>query len=153
MTVSMNVSLDELNKFARTFASKGFKVKVGIMGSKAHSKHKGSNVSNAEIGMTHEYGSFSKHIPMRSFLRMPLFMKTTRIITIIGARALGYLIKGNKKQIFVELGIICEQVIHEAFATHGFGQWAPRKVSGDGHPLLWKTGQLQRSITSQVTNK
>jgi hypothetical protein len=149
MTVSVNIRLDELNKFARTFSEAGWKVKVGVMGSKATKKHSGS--TNAAIAIAHEFGSFEKHIPARSFLRMPLFVKTAKIITTVGARALGYLLKGNKKSIFIELGITCEAIIQEAFNSGGFGFWLPRKIYGDGHPLLWKTAQLRRSVSSTVT--
>lgn len=71
-----------------------YSVKVGIIGEKAHQKHEGGNLTNAELGAVHEFGAtinvtskmrgYFYHrwgiqksnkpivIPTRSFLRMPL---------------------------------------------------------------------------------
>lgn len=75
-----------------------YSIRVGIIGEKAKEKHKGSDLTNAELGAIHEFGctiavtpkmraflhSIDIHlrpetttivIPTRSFLRMPLLSK------------------------------------------------------------------------------
>jgi len=57
---------------------------------------------------------------------------------------------------FAQLGIVCEAAIQEAFATRGFGLWAPLSrmtISRKGHDMILRqTGQLARSISSRVEN-
>ena len=151
--------MTELNKFVKTLNEGKFVVRVGIMGNKAANIHKGSKMTNADIGAIHEFGSYSDKIPARSFLRMPLFQKSKQIINEVGKRALSWLLKGNKKQILIELGKSCEGVIQDAFNSGGFGSWIPlkettikRKIGQNTQPLI-NTSQLRRSITSQVIKK
>lgn len=173
---SANLEFDftGLNNFVRLMDSAGkFVVKVGIFGNKnargatspTPAKNGGlrkvfkvpSTKTNAEIGLIHEIGMPSQGIPQRSFLRMPLQMKTKEILAdaFIGAPEL--LRQGNIKAILARLGIACEKWIQLAFASGGFGQWKPDsqftvKMKGSAAPLI-DTAQLRRSIASQVTEK
>jgi phage gpG-like protein len=163
---SLTYDLDDLNRFAKA-VSKDYRVKIGILGSKDMRKEDGQ--SNASIGLVHEFGSFSRNIPPRSFLRMPLRIKSTKIIESLAKTTLKLLGVGNYKQVFKNLGIKCEEIIEEAFDTSGWGAWAPnthktvmsktpsklkqklrrlgQKITGK--PLI-DTGALRRSITSKV---
>jgi phage gpG-like protein len=153
---SLHYDFNALNKFTRTLADKGWRVKVGIMGGNTKRR---DGLSNADIGAVHEYGSVSRNIPARSFLRMPLFVKSANIINQVGKRALKWLIEGNKKQVLVDIGIACEGAIQDAFNSGGFGAWKslkPSSVRGkiqhNPQPLV-NTNQLRRSITSKVERK
>jgi phage gpG-like protein len=166
LKASISYNLDGLDKFALA-VSKKYRVKLGILGNKDSRKEEGN--SNATIGAVHEFGSFTKKIPRRSFLRLPLSLKSNRIIMALAKTTLKLLAIGNYKQIFVNLGIECEKIIQEAFETSGWGNWPPDKYKTimaktpmrlikkltklgkkiTGRPLI-DTGQLRRSITSKV---
>ncbi|TDE17711.1 hypothetical protein [Dyadobacter psychrotolerans] len=148
--------------------------KVGIMGSDATALHKesvtkyntetgkpyktaGSStyLTNAELGVIHEFGSASRNIPIRSFLRMPLMEKSKEIVKMLGNKDVMDLIKkGEVVQVFRLIGLKGEQIVDRAFQTQGFGHWPALKpqtvdAKGSSSPLI-DTGQLRRSITSTV---
>ena len=155
---SVEYDFKGLNDFARGL-SKNFSVKVGILGNKTSRDDEKGSSTNAEIGLAHEVGSFKKNIPARSFLRMPLFVKSSQILKDAQYRILELLAKGNMKQIFTNLGVACETQIGEAFGSQGFGTWAPlqeksieRKIGQNPNPLV-NTSQLRKSITSKVMEK
>lgn len=161
---------NSLNEFVRGLKS-GMVVNVGIFGSKAaradmakpvahgtaesirhkdRSYKKSAGITNAEVGFIHEFGSFSRHIPQRSFLRMPIFTKADQILAyVIKSGALKKLKEGKMIEVLADLGIACEAAIGQAFASSGWGSW--KSVKRGGSPLV-DTGQLRRSIASTVTN-
>lgn len=113
--------------------------------------------TNADIGLIHEMGSRSMHIPRRSFLDMPLTMKMPEYAAKFGQDLMKAIDEGNLKPAFVNLGIKGEQVVQLAFSSRGFGIWpsnAPYTIAkkGSSQPLI-DTAQLRRSITSDVITK
>lgn len=138
---------------------KGFpSVKVGIMGSQASAEHKGTNKTNVQIGFLNEFGSISQHIPARSFIRMPLQLYLSEYLRKKKALSQEEFTKaieeGKENEFAAKVGLVAEEVIQDAFATRGFGNWAPnapRTIAekGSDSPLI-DTGQLRRSITSKV---
>lgn len=162
---------NSLNTFIRSLNS-GMVVNVGIFGNKttradlskpvphgtanairfgnrSYAPDKGG-ITNAEVGFINEFGSNKRHIPARSFLRMPIFQKADQILAyVIKAGALKKLKEGKMIQVLADLGIACEAAIGQAFASGGWGSWAANKRGGS--PLV-DTGQLRRSIASTVTN-
>ncbi len=172
MSIGVEYDLTGLHHFVRLMDSAGkFVVKVGIFGNKtargaierdkkkhAHVK-KGSHVTltNAELGLIHEMGSKVRHIPARSFLRMPLSVKSKEILADAFKGAPELLRKGQIRMILARLGIACEKWIQIAFATRGFGTWLPDNLDtirrkGSAEPLI-DSGQLRRSVSSQVTER
>ena len=169
---NLKYDFTDLNRFVRLMDSAGkYVVKVGIFGNKttrgATSPNKAKNgglrkvfkvpqvKTNAEIGFLHEFGSESGTIPMRSFLRMPLAIKSKEILADAFKGAAELLAKGQIKQILARLGVACEKQIQLAFASSGFGQWKPDApltvaIKGSSTPLI-DTAQLRRSIASQVS--
>lgn len=158
--------LDRLNIFANALAGRG-RIQLGIFGNKSsrgdagaarksggHKVAKGSvsGTTNAEVGMVMELGSVTRKIPPRSFLRMPIRLNSEKIMgdadyTLLAE--VGGLLKFLKK-----VGIAAENVVQQAFASRGFGNWKPLKEStvarkGSDSPLI-DTGQLRRSISSRV---
>lgn len=141
-----------LDAFVKGLTS-GYIVKVGIMGRK-NNRNDGSGQTNADIGFIHEFGT--SKIPKRSFLRFPLFFKSSRILKEIAqdvtVKNLG---KGDMIQILKDLGIACERAILDAFGTGGWGYWqrnAPSTIKrkGSAQPLI-DLGFLRKSISSEVT--
>jgi len=157
--VSDNFDLSALKQFA-TDLTKKYRVQVGIFGNKDARKQGES--TNAYLGSIHEFGWPPSGIPPRSFLRMPLSVKSKEILAqAAGADLTRALLRGDLKLVMKRLGVACEKVVQEAFATRGFGTWRPDKPAtvrrkhnapGDDSPLI-DTGQLRRSITSRVVEK
>lgn len=138
---------------------KGFpSVKVGIIGDKATQEHKGTHKTNAEIGFLNEFGSHTRRIPPRSFLRMPLQLYLHSYIkekkSLSKEEFIKSLRNGTQEQFAKKVGIVAEEVVQDAFRTRGFGNWAPNapytiEQKGSDSPLI-DTGELRRSISSEV---
>lgn len=147
----------KLNAFVECLRS-GHIVKVGIMGQKSMNRKdkdgKQSTMTNADVGFIHEFGQ-PPHIPMRSFLRMPLFMKSDRILKEVAQDAMvKKLGSGDMIQVLKDLGVACVRAILDAFDTRGFGHWkanAPLTVKrkGSSQPLI-DLGFLRKSIDYEV---
>lgn len=130
-----------------------FSVRVGILGS-TNQREEGEQ-TNAEIGLLHEYGSITKNIPARSFLRMPLQEKQKELQKYMTSRDWeNILINDEIKKELELLGIYAEEIIDDAFDTKGFGKWKPNSArtiaeKGGDKPLI-DTQELRKSITSEV---
>ena len=158
MIPTMHYDLSLLNNFVTGLGeAKQYQVKVGILGSKVNRKDGSKGGTNAEIGARHEWGSFTERIPQRSFLRMPLFSKGKQIIELTQKAGRQQLWEGKMKLFLQKLGVACEQIIGEAFASGGYGQWKPlaeSTIEMKGHArILIHTRQLERAITSAVVKK
>lgn len=131
------------------------KTRVGILGSKASADH-GDGMTNVEIGSIHEFGSISRNIPARSFLRIPLEEHIWEWVKKNKDRYNELLETGSVEKWYVALGFEAERIVDEAFTTSGYGKWQALKPitikrKGSAMPLI-DTGQLRASITSQVIN-
>ena len=112
--------------------------------------------SNVAIAFKHEMGSFSENIPQRSWLRMPIKVKSK---DIAGNAAIA--IKKNLTNpkgvdiVAKSIGAAGLGVIQEAFDTKGFGQWKPNALStviakgGKNTPLIDKA-ELRQAVTFSV---
>lgn len=152
-----------------------WRVKVGCLGGgKAGRWGPGSGVmNNPSLGAVHEFGSKLRHIPARSFLRVPLLLKLPERIDQIGRDVWRSLVlnRGLTEALRL-LGVLGEQIVQEAFATGGFGQWAPlspryarwkmaftrqrARKAGLGPvqiAILILSAQLRKSVTSRVVFK
>lgn len=159
--------LAKLNKFVKELSAtcRDYSVKIGIFGNKAPRKK--GEVTNPELGAIHEFGL--GHNPKRSFLRMPLEMKSDEIVAQVKTGDnWKNLQKGKPLPVLVDLGHACEAIIMMAFDTRGFGTWRPNFIStverktarlskaqrriqgGYSNSPLIDTGQLRRSVTSKV---
>lgn len=125
-------------------------VKVGILGDKSARDGK---TSNAAIGAAHEYGT--TELPIRSFLRTPLNDHLSEYLQNAGAfdpATFKDIIKeGSILNWVKKIGVVAEQVVQEAFASGGFGQWKPSNMDHKKvKQTLIETQQLRNSITSKV---
>lgn len=143
--------LDEVIKQLRD----GYTIRVGILGGDG-SKERGDNMDMAGLGAVHEFGSITKNIPARSFLRMPLEEHLTDALKNRSAgNDFEYYLKENKlKQWYNQIGLACLRIILSAFKTAGWGKWAKNspytvKQKGSSNPLV-DTGALERSISYEV---
>lgn len=170
-TTEIKSDLGELKNLLKQLGTDNY-ARVGILGAKAGEKHKEaeghgktrksskteSPFTNAEIGIVQEFGSLSRGIPARSFLRMPIEEKKKELVRFMGTPLVKRLItQGEYKKVFKLLGIKAEEIVQEAFATRGFGKWLPLSqrtidAKGSDAPLI-DTGQLRRAITSDVVGR
>ncbi len=149
--MSTRYNMSKLQIFVKSLDDKHH-VQIGIFGNKANRK-KGV-ATNAELGAIHEFGSFSRGIPARSFLRMPVSTQSTQIIKETTGSSKGLVASGKIVLLLKRLGTACENAIQRAFESRGFGTWAPDKPAtvrrkGSDSPLI-DTAQLRRSIASRV---
>lgn len=179
--LSVTLNLDKLQKLKEELGKK-YATRVGVLGQKtnrvpmltgeSHERYKlrvqkllrekkisesNDSKTNAEIGLIHEMGSLSLHIPRRSFLEMPLQLKMPNYFNVFANQLMKSLEDGNIRPAYVNLGIKGEQIVQLAFASRGFGQWQPNAESTierkkSSSPLI-DTAQLRRSITSDVVTK
>lgn len=169
----VKADLTEMYKLMRMLKT-DYTVRIGIIGSKASKSH-GENLTNAELGTFHEFGSKDgKHPPQRSFLAMPIGTKLN-----FNQESMKEMRKTLFKQLFLKkapedfykaLMSKALEIVENAFATAGFGEWKPlaartyaqrsknlpKSVTKRSltywfnHPILTDTGQLRRSISGKI---
>lgn len=132
------------------------RTRVGLFGEDAQ---RTDGKSNPEIGLFHEqpkdveFGSTVRKLPQRSFLRMPLMTQLTpkRLAEIPWLEIIQ---RRGAKQALKLLGIVGEEVVQEAFATGGYGNWpalAPSTVAKKGSSaILIDKAEMRKAITSIV---
>ena len=135
---------------------KNYITKVGILGTKNNARGN-SEGTNSFIGAVHEFGSITRNIPQRSFLKVPLTDKIPGKLKEIGQNFFDSITKENIRGNFKNLGIIAENIVQQAFSTKGFGKWKENiestiKRKKSASPLI-DTGELRKSITSKVETK
>lgn len=147
----MNPSLDtrSLQKLIRMLNQPTPYARVGILGGGTRADGK----TNAEIGAKHEFGD--EKTPKRSWLQMPITEKMSEKLDnsgVLSEAGLKRIMAEGKLNLWVaQFGILGEQCILEAFDTGGFGQWKPSVMTMKTNwQTLVETGQLQRSVTSDV---
>ncbi len=105
--------------------SNKYTVKIGILGDKNIRESKDGSNSNATIGAAHEFGS--AHLPIRSFLRMPLseyFPKKLEASGILDNDAIEEAIKEKSfRSLTKKVAVMAVATVLEAFNTGGFGKW------------------------------
>jgi hypothetical protein len=126
--------------------------RVGVLGSKDH-RGQGAENSNATIGARHEFGT--EDLPVRSFLRMPIteklqaYLEESRAFT---PDVLEQVIREGSIGSWMEkVGATAERIVADAFATGGFGLWAPSNMEHKKvHQTLIETQQLRNAIVSEL---
>lgn len=143
---------------------RGMRARVGVLGDSGkntRSDDEGmSPITNAELGVIHEFGSESRNIPPRSFLRMPIEEKKDSLVRGIRKSTVfrGHVESGNIEKAMETVGVLAEAIVQEAFETKGFGQWpakAPATQAQSQNPdqPLIESGQLRKAITSDAVKE
>lgn len=156
---------------------KSKRVQVGVLGGKdarSGDESEGYVPGNAEIGLIHEFGVIGgkspfvvpgqskepskqggRSLPERSFLRMPIISRLPLAIMKEGKqRWRDSIIRDGVVITLKRLGVMAEGLVHDAFATGGFGTWPKlskytiRKKGSAA--ILIDTAQLRQAITSRV---
>lgn len=158
MKSNMNIKLDMsgLEKL-KSALKNNYEIRVGILGGDSNRDDE-EGLTNAELGVIQEFGSATKNIPPRSFLRMPLETKAKEISKWLQRQDWEEaLTEDELLTLLSKLGLKAENIVDDAFASAGFGQWAALKPAtiakkGSDAPLI-DTGELRRSISSDVFEK
>jgi hypothetical protein len=146
-----------LENMIKALGDKAPIIRVGILGANGRSQAgKKGAPSNALIGAWHEFGTVK--MAARSFLRMPLIDRLDKDLEKAGAfdeDVLKEVVKNKSTLPWArKVATMAEGIIAEAFATGGFGKWAPLKPSTLARKknlqILVETQQLRNSITSEV---
>lgn len=173
----VGINLDGLDEMIRGFGG-NFYTRVGVIGGDAGKPHPQAKtvhqksgktkrvadkaapatMTNAEIGVIHEFGSVSGKIPARSWARFPLEFKAKEFLRFLGSSTIkGYVEKGQIKKVFQAMGVEAEGIIQDAFSSGGFGHWQKNAQStidakGSSAPLI-DIGEFRKSISSDVVEK
>lgn len=141
-----------LSKLNRTAIQVGLPTRTGA------GIHADSNMTMAEIGMVHEYGT--EKIPQRSFIRqgisahrpaIELGLRMCLIDAVTHLKSVQFLDKA-----FNRVGAETIGYIYQQFKISGSPSWEPlspytiaqRRLASD--TPLWDTGQLVQSLTWEV---
>lgn len=138
--------------------AKKMKVEVGIHeaeGLTVYVNEDGEQESTVvEVGAKHEYGS--ENTPLRSFLRMPFFVKSKELEKTLETQF--RLVAEEGKPASDALGIVglkAQQISQDAFTNGGYGNWtplSPTTIEEKGSSqILIDTGALGQSITWKVS--
>jgi hypothetical protein len=172
----VKLNIDKLESIQHALKAR-FVTEVGILGSKAGSRKNitttkagvrkaGKNYTaqtNAEIGLLHEKGSLTQHLPRRSFLLQPLQQKAEGLLAI--KKKLWEAFTDPKTdqtlprlhKAYKNLGIMAERIISAAFKSGGFGKWPDitdqTKKRKKSSAILIDSRQLERSISSRVVGQ
>lgn len=147
----MRVDFDNSGfKVIREALKDSYKTRVGLLGQDGAKNRDG--MTNAEIGRIHEFGSITRHIPRRSWLRKPL---EENIMKWVKSHAEDYKIlmeKGDLKKWYSALGLEAEKIIQEAFASgYDWKPLSPKTIAKKkSDKILIDTSELRRSVSSQV---
>mgnify|MGYP004547983203 CR=1 FL=1 len=162
MTFKTDLDIKGLNNLLSGLKQE-LKVKVGVLGGK-EKKRKGEEEAPtlAFVGQIQEFGSVSKKIPKRSFIREPLQKHLKKKVEQNKDKIKKAIFdnvnnKVDVKKAYELLGIIAQSIIQESFHNKNDGKWPRNKPStiarkGFDNPLI-DTGRLSKSITYKVVKK
>lgn len=160
--IDADINFKGLKNLAKEI-SKKYSIKVGLLANHGGSDAvEGTDMDLASLGLLMEYGSEDGKIPARSFLEMPIVLKSDEILKTVKAdwtvEEINYFIKEGKLDLLSRaymMGVGAVDVIQDAFESKGFGNWAENRPStikkkGSSMPLI-DTGNLRRHIVAEVT--
>jgi len=144
-----------LQSLFKALQESNLSVKIGILAEKdartlQSPLDEGKNMSNATIGMIHEFGM---GVPQRSFLRKPIQEQFQKYLQGSGAfdeKSARDVVKGKSLLPWVKkFGVIGVRIVNDAFDS-GY-DWQPSNMKYKTvHQTLVESQQLRNSITFQV---
>lgn len=126
-------------------------VKIGLPKGTSGSYENGLSV--IQVGAIHEYGSPSRNIPARSFLRMPMFVNRDKIKKMIFTEFIK--VKNQKTSVseaLNRLGAYGEGLSKASFRDNNWSPLKPATIKAKGNkgnPLI-NTKQLRDSIIYKI---
>lgn len=151
------INVKGLDSIIRALKKKPPVTRVGILGSDAARSSTSGGLTNDEIGRAHEYGSFARGLPERSFLRMPVTEKLEIAMENSGAlkeTTIDKIIKaGSVIPWMQKVAVLAHNIVLGAFDSGGYGKWPKWKnenYQSKTGKILMDTTQLRNSITYEV---
>jgi len=153
------IEVKGLEQLLKALKQKPVSGKIGVLGNSSREAKKGGSTTNATVGAVHEYGAPARNIPQRSFLRIPIMenlekeLEKSELLEEDTFKQV--LIVGNVKPWMKQVMLCAEAVVDDAFETSGHGKWPAwkdPKYHNEGGMILVDSGQLRRSITSEVSD-
>lgn len=170
------VDFRRLSKLIEEWDDK-YSIKVGIIGDTAYQTHEHTNLTNADLGAIHEFGTVNT--PRRSFLADSILTNEGKraIIkeVVSNNEAIAELMKKptgdeydtayreavkkvvNPETVANQIAIAALNRVQEAFTNDGYGKWKPttersrkHRYGSPDNPTLVDTGQLRDSISFEV---
>lgn len=128
-----------------------YKAQVGLFPETAYRENKRGITDNVSLGFQHEFGNPETKLPERSFIRGPLMTHLGPSLTVDWFSRIARL---GAKRTVASLGRAGVDIIQEAFATGGFGTWAPLKPRTiqrkKSDRILIEHGEMRDAVTSKV---
>ncbi len=132
------LKIDKLRNVMKMLSKKPPQARIGIF----------NDAKQAAIGAAHEFGTST--LPVRSFLRVPLTEELYKRVTSeakFSKDDLANVVKTKSMRPWTEaVAKVAKDLVDDAFATGGFGKWAPTKQA-TGHAILVETGALRDSVS------
>jgi hypothetical protein len=152
------------------FINSNAQVKVGILSNSAHETDSGEFFGMAELGAVHEFGSKSRNIPPRSFLRSTISNRMDDFESYINSNrvAIGKAIaEKGEEEVLNNIGSWWVTAVEDTFEAQGPGWKAlnpkykkqkenklkksiKNKKIAPNAQILMTTGALRRSIAHEV---
>lgn len=144
------VNVKPLEKLLKALKAKPVFGRIGILGK---DQRQGEEVTNAEVGAFHEFGT--SQLPVRSFLRIPITERLNKELVKAGGvdeDTMKEVVRtGTVVPWIKKILIVAEGIVIDAFDTGGFGKWPPSNMANKtNHQTLVETAQLRNSITTEV---
>lgn len=144
-----------MKKIVKEMFGVGKVAHVGIQGDEAAAEHEGSELSNVQLGMVHEFGAPEVGIPERSFLRDTFDDNEEKYARMLD-RGAKKILGGQSNQDTV-VGLVGEQMVSDMKRRINEGIDPPNEdatvaAKGSSKPLI-DTGALKNSITYKVTDE
>lgn len=135
-------------------------VRVGVLSAGMHQTENGEPIDIGTLAAVHEYGSMTRGIPERSFLRSTYHGRMEDFLAFVDTnkRKIGQEIaKQGERFVLNKIGAWWVNAINETFEAQGPG-WAElspayREIKEEQYPgakILMATGALRRAITHEV---
>lgn len=146
----LTINIDNLIQI-RNLLEKPVVIKTGLF---ADNDHRTDGKSNIAIGADHEFGRSDANLPMRSWLRLPFFLKKKNIEDVAQTALANGLKKKSMKGFYDKIAAECLHIVRGAFATGGYGNWqqlSDQTIAKKGHDtILRDTDQLLNAVESRV---
>lgn len=158
----VQVDTETLARIRDDFAKNGqARVRVGVLGghtARMPVEGEDGDATNATIGAVHEFGSVSKKLPMRSWLRMPILSALPEALLKTDRQLWGRtIIKLGIRGALGLLGAYALDVVHLAFESGGFGLWPRLKPytirKKKSSAILIDSAQLRQAVTAEIFDK
>lgn len=125
------------------------KLEVGLPAGKSHS---GTDLDMAELGAVHEFGSISRNIPARPFIRPSITENREKYIKLMRQQASKLIFRRvTLKNALSIVGEVAKSDIQKYMLTASFTPLSPETIKrkGSTRPLI-DSAQMRNAITYEV---